>query len=269
MITSDYHVHSSFSSDSQSSMESMIEKAISLGFSRICFTDHMDYGYPVVEEGMDFIFDTDSYCKKIEQLKQQYQGKIKILRGIELGLKPSAKPQIDALLSNVSFDFIIGSSHLVDNFDPYRAEYWETRGEEEAIRDYFQTIIDNVNLFPQINVYGHLDYIIRYSKTKASTYSYERYKDILDPLLATLIKHGKGIEVNTAGLKYGLGFAHPHPDLIKRYLALGGTILTIGSDGHKPEHLAYGFETARGMLLNLGLTHYTVFEQQVPIEVPL
>ena len=45
---------------------------------------------------------------------------------------------------------------------------------------------------------------------------------------------GKGIELNTAGLKYGLGHPHPTEDALGRYRELGGEILTIGSDGHKP-----------------------------------
>ena len=46
MIHSDFHLHTSHSSDSQASMESMILKAIDLGLTKICFTEHQDYGYP-------------------------------------------------------------------------------------------------------------------------------------------------------------------------------------------------------------------------------
>ena len=37
MILADYHLHTSFSSDSESPMEDMIKKAISLGLKTICF----------------------------------------------------------------------------------------------------------------------------------------------------------------------------------------------------------------------------------------
>ena len=42
MIISDYHNHTYFSADCDASAESMIEKAISLGLSYLCITDHMD-----------------------------------------------------------------------------------------------------------------------------------------------------------------------------------------------------------------------------------
>lgn len=40
---SDYHVHSSFSFDSEESPRAIVEKAIALGMKQICFTDHQDF----------------------------------------------------------------------------------------------------------------------------------------------------------------------------------------------------------------------------------
>ena len=40
MILADYHLHTSFSSDSESPMEEMIRHAVSLGLKTICFTEH-------------------------------------------------------------------------------------------------------------------------------------------------------------------------------------------------------------------------------------
>ena len=53
---------------------------------------------------------------------------------------------------------------------------------------------------------------------------------------------GKGIEVNTAGFKYGLGHPNPTEAVLLRYHELGGEILTLGADAHAPEHVAYAFD---------------------------
>ena len=87
-----------------------------------------------------------------------------------------------------------------------------------------------------------------------------------DEVLKTIIKYNKGIEVNTAGLKYGLPFAHPHSKLLKRYLELGGTTITIGSDAHKPEHLAYDFDKVADILKESGITSYNIFENRKIVE---
>ena len=79
------------------------------------------------------------------------------------------------------------------------------------------------------------------------------------------IEHGKGIELNTAGLKYGLPYAHPHRDVLKRYRELGGEILTIGSDAHKPEHVAYDFQKVPELLESCGFRYYTEFIGRKPV----
>ena len=39
-MKSDFHMHSSFSGDSDTPMKDMIERAIALGLETICFTEH-------------------------------------------------------------------------------------------------------------------------------------------------------------------------------------------------------------------------------------
>ena len=122
MITTDYHTHSSFSSDSPTPMEDMVKEAIRLGLTRICFTDHMDYDFPK-QYNMPFVFDIEEYTKEVKRLQDIYHHDIKILLGIECGMQAHFGPQYDRLVSETPFDFVICSSHLVDAMDPYNKEY--------------------------------------------------------------------------------------------------------------------------------------------------
>ena len=70
--------------------------------------------------------------------------------------------------------------------------------------------------------------------------------------------------MNTAGFKYGLGHPNPTEDVIKRYHELGGRLITIGADGHKPEHIAYDFHKIPDMLKSCGFDSYTIFRQRNP-----
>lgn len=246
----------------------MVVRAIEIGLNTICFTDHMDYNFPK-EYALPFVFDVKEYLQSIDAMKEKYSSKIKILTGIELGLKPGVEEQCQQLLANHSFDFVIGSSHLIDDMDPYYPNFWEKYSESQGLETYFKSIINNTKYFPDFDVYGHLDYIVRYLPSKVNRLSYSSYRQIIDEVLLTLIHHGKGIEVNTAGYKYGLSHAHPQEEILSRYYELGGRILTIGSDGHKPEHLAYDFDLAREMLLSLGIKQYTIFEKRKPVMVEL
>ena len=70
MILADYHLHTSFSSDSESPMEEMIRHAVSLGLKTICFTEHHDIDYPVNPDGFDFLLDLPSYKEEIFKMKE-------------------------------------------------------------------------------------------------------------------------------------------------------------------------------------------------------
>ena len=105
----------------------------------------------------------------------------------------------------------------------------------------------------------------RDGKHREQEYSYGRFADEIDEILRYLIEHGKGLEVNTAGLKYGLPFAHPHPDVLKRYKKLGGEIITVGADAHKPEHVGYDFNIVDNILEACGFKYYAEFIKRAPV----
>lgn len=118
--------------------------------------------------------------------------------------------------------------------------------------------------FDNYNVYGHLDFVVRYGPNKRKYFNFNDYKDLFVEILKIIIQNGKGIEVNTAGLRKNLGYPHPHKDILKMYKDLGGEIITIGSDAHLPEHIGYKFEDISELLKSLGFNYYTVFENQNP-----
>lgn len=262
MILTDCHSHSSFSSDSSTPVEAMIEKAISLGFRHFYLTDHMDFDFPENEQGLDFIFNPSNYFETLSKLKLSYQDKIEIRIGIELGLKPtkSVRTQVTKLLHDYSFDLIIGSTHLVDDLDPFHRKYWMEQSEEQALMRFFEATYENIKTFPEVNVLGHLDYAIRYSPSKGATFNYKTYQSILDKILHFIIENNIALEVNTAGFKHGLNKPNPGPDVIKRYLEFGGNMISIGSDGHVPEYYGYKFDETKKILLDLGVSDYTIFQ---------
>ncbi len=91
---------------------------------------------------------------------------------------------------------------------------------------------ENIRIIRDFDVLGHMDYIVRYGRHQAKEYNWKNCSDLIDEILRWLIEHGKGIEMNMAGFKYGLGFCHPYPEIIRRYRELGGEIITVDSDAH-------------------------------------
>ncbi|MCI6006470.1 MAG: histidinol-phosphatase HisJ family protein [Blautia sp.] len=260
----DCHMHSSFSADSDTSMEEMIQKAITCGLSGICFTEHLDPDYPETPDHIDFSLDIPSYQGKLYSLRDTYRDKLDIRFGIELGLQTHLEDYFHNLLKETPFDFVIGSSHTVHGYDPYYPDFFRGRREFSAYMEYFESILENIASFSEMDVYGHIDYVVRYGPNKNREYSYNRYQDILDEILRRLISKGIGIELNTGGYHYGLGEPNPCTAIIRRYRQLGGEIITIGADAHAPDKIAFSFDKAAEVLRQCGFSYYTVFRNRKP-----
>ncbi|MCM1122271.1 MAG: histidinol-phosphatase HisJ family protein [Eubacterium sp.] len=265
-ITADYHLHSSFSGDSDTPMEEMIRTGIGAGLTHMCFTEHNDFDFPVTKQDPAgrFELNPDAYLYDFLRLKEKYAGQIALRFGVELGMQPHLSHRNAAFAKAHDYDFIIASSHLCHGQDPYYPAFYEGRTQYEAYLEYFASILENLHAYDDFDVYGHLDYVVRYGPHKDKGYSYEAYRDIFDQILAQIISMGKGIELNTAGLAKGLQDANPCIGVLKRYRALGGEILTVGSDAHTPEQIAYAFDRAADILKSCGFRYYTTFEKRCP-----
>jgi len=266
-ITSDCHLHSHHSGDSTASMEAEILRGIELGLKTMCFTEHNDFDYPDSPEGEPgsiFLLNADSYLYELIQLKEKYADQIQVLFGVELGLQPECMRKNAVFAKSYDFDFIIGSSHVCHGKDPYYPSFFEGRSEEEAYREYFVSILENIKKFQNFDVYGHLDYVVRYGPSKDENYCYEKYRDVIDPILELLLEKEKGLELNTGGIGRGMKDFNPCTEILKRYRQLGGELITVGSDAHKPEYIASHFDRAGQVLKDCGFQYYCVFEKRVP-----
>lgn len=267
MILTDMHVHSIFSSDSSESPENIIQTCIKKGFHYIYFTDHHDTDFPVnpKEPEMNFQLDFEKYTNTILSLREKYANKIEIFLGVEQGICPEIASKIEGYAKLYPFDFIIGSSHLtgLSNGDPYYPSYYEGKSNIEAYRQYFESEVKNVQLTDGFDIYGHLDYALRYCPDKSFTYHFDDYRDIFEVLLKELIERGKGIEINTAGITK-MGMAHPHIEALRMYKKMGGEIITVGSDAHIAENIGFGFDEAEKLLLETGFKYYTIFKNRKP-----
>lgn len=262
----DFHLHSNFSSDSAAAPRSIIERAIALNLSAICITDHNDFDYPLEDGKTVFNLDLEKYFDTVQDLAQLYADRIKIYTGVEQGLTAVRPERIENYASGYTdrLDFIIGSSHMVYGTDPYYKEFWEGKSANDGVLLYLESILDNLKVCSNFDVYGHIDYINRYIPKESGDYDYRVHMDLYTEIFKRLIEKGKGIEINTSGFKYGLEQPHPCLALIRLYKSLGGEIITIGSDAHAPQHVGYAFEKVPALLKTAGFDYYTVFEKRQP-----
>ena len=96
----DCHLHSSFSADSETPAEAMIQRAISIGLSGMCFTEHLDTDCP--PEGPDFCLDLPAYFEKLSALRERFRDVIDIRIGLEFGIQPQCTKLLPALAAQLT-----------------------------------------------------------------------------------------------------------------------------------------------------------------------
>lgn len=259
----DLHLHSLYSNDSYpwASMSNVCDAAALMGLKGICFTDHIDIDYPGCVEVPNF----EKYSSEIDEMIYKYKDKLEVYKGLELGLQPHLTSENSVFSSKPGIDFILGSIHVVNKKELYKGDFLENKSDEEGISAYFHDLNKSISSFSNFDSLGHIDVVRRYLRNGEKAFKYNKYKDVLVETLKALICMGKGIEINTSGKRYGLSSYHPMTEIIALYKELGGEIITIGSDAHRPEDLAYNFNEVLDLLKSLNYKYYCIFKKREPV----
>ncbi|WP_432352425.1 histidinol-phosphatase HisJ family protein [Sporosarcina sp. A2] len=254
----DYHMHTAYSADCEAAPEEMVRAAIQTGLTEICITDHIDYEYP--DKNFIFEFDQHAYRNTIEGLNDRYGSEIRVKRGVEVGIQPQVLSTCTTLIQEEAFDFIICSMHTVEKRDLHFGAIFEDRTIDEAVDAYYQELLRCVRKFDAFSVLGHVDLIKRYSKEVPSSNSHDCLKEIF----SEIIPRGKGIEINTSGVRYGLPTAMPSTDILELYKACGGEILTIGSDAHRPTDVGFDIRESLKLASDMGFRFVATYDKRKP-----
>ena len=272
-MLADYHVHTEYSDDSVYPMESVVKDAIGLGLDEICVTDHVDYGVKVDWDSGEEIryrhggplvnVDYPRYAAEIKRMQDLYGSRITIKMGMEFGVQTHTIPRFEALFRRYPFDFIILSIHQVEDKEFWTQDFQRGRTQREYNERYYEEMLSVVKAYKNYSVLGHVDLIKRYDK--AGPYPFEKVRPMIAEILKTVITDGKGIELNTSSHRYGLADSMPSAELLRLYKDLGGSIITIGTDSHAPEHLGTYIREAESQLKELGVHQFCTYEKMEPI----
>lgn len=269
----DYHVHTAFSDDSFYPMEQVILDAIAMNMDEICFTEHVDYGIKVdwdsdqkiIYRGNEPMANANypEYIKTLQTMKEKYGKQITIKTGLEFGMQTHTISQFQKLFDRYDFDFIILSIHQVHDKEFWNQDFQKGKTQKEYNEEYYKEMLEVIRQYKDYSVLGHMDLINRYDNQ--GIYPFEKVKPMIQSILEQVIADGKGIEINTSSKRYGLKDSTPSRQILELYKELGGTILTIGSDSHKPEHLGAYIQESKAMLQEMGFTQYCTFDHMKPV----
>ena len=224
----DTHTHADYSCDSHMTLPQAIEAARQAGVGMI-LTEHWDREYPTNPD--KFLFNLDEYFAKDGPLRTDT-----VLLGIEVGMQPSCAAADNAMLQQYPFDEVVASMHCMQGRDMYEERTYLGEDKMAAVQDYLEDSIRCLQLYPDFDTYGHIDYISRYMPYEDKHLYYAEHPKLWDEVFKLLIAGDKALEINTRRLDDPQALP-PLQVLYQRFKKLGGKYVTLGSDAHYTEHV--------------------------------
>ena len=249
----DNHVHTEFSADAEMRAEDALAAAGVQGFGMV-FTEHLDFDYP---GELDFTFNPQQYWQTYEPLRGDT-----LRLGVEIGMQEGMEERSQAFVSEVPFDMVIGSIHLLEKKDIYYRTFYEDRTQQEVYRKYFLTMDKMLKKHSFVDVLGHIDYIARYAPYEPAGIVYAEFADEIDAVLRTAAATDTVMELNTRRLT-DRSVADELMPVYKRYYELGGRYISLGSDAHKAASIGSAFLVALQFAEQCRLTPVTFCERKM------
>lgn len=271
----DQHLHSCHSFDCQTDPRDNVLAAIDRSLGGLTFTEHFDTH---AEEWDACLYDDDAYSRAIDRLRDEFGDRIFIGKGIEVCYQPQRMDFILDFLAGHQFDLVMLSVHWCSGRRLYRREEWQDLEVSAGTRLYLEAVLEAARTCrdlrtrsgrPAFDVLGHLDFIKRYTRRFFDRVCVDEQTDLVDEILSTSLEAGLVPEVNTSTLGTDLKEPMPGPAIVRRFAALGGEAMALGSDAHLANDVGQGFDRAVSILRESGITRQAVFENRRLRPIPL
>lgn len=241
MQKSNFHTHSSFS-DGKATVRGMTERALSLGFHSLGFSDH---SYAKLFEDYSMKLGTEAeYVREVRAAEAEFAGKIKLYAGIELDVdSPVPDCELDYVIASVHGLVRGGKYYAVDNvpaeLDALVREGFGGNAVDMA-KAYFCRVTEHV-IKSKPDFVGHFDLITKFGTSPENE---DGYINAALESVREIVRHCKTFELNTGAIARGLRVTpYPAEFILDEIKACGGRII-VTSDCHYKERLTAWFDEA-------------------------
>lgn len=271
MKYSDMHTHGCFS-DGKGNFSDFVKSADEKGIISLGFSDHS----PVPIENVWSMKKTllKEYFNEINLIKRNTFKNTNIYTGMELDYIPGidVKKYID--FDNLPLDYFIGSVHYIysrvldkylevdgppDQFEFLVKEAFKGNG-EDVYKAYYNNVREMICSYVPV-VAAHIDLVTKNNKeniyfdTGSSAYLRE-----VEKTLDTIKLYGTIIEINAGGMSRGY-MDRPYPsDYILGKCIEKEIPVTLNSDAHSPNTLAYEFDNIIKYIKKRGFKEVIVYK---------
>jgi len=263
MKTTNYHTHTVFC-DGLAEAACYADEAISRGMSALGFSAHAPVNFPTswnINPAR-----VGEYHDEIHRLKRKYADRLDIYCGLEADFFSDILPEVQALYSEYSWDYMIGSIHFIgvrrngrrwciDGPHEEFLEGWREVMDSDPLRpiqEYFEITRKMVRVMKP-DIIGHVDKIkIQHRPGCIAPDTHPFFREQLMATLEEIAATDCIVEVSTRGILKGqTDDFFPSRWAIAQMQKMGIPV-TISSDAHSPGELTFGFDKAETMLREIG-----------------
>lgn len=267
----DCHIHCCHSDDTTTPIERMVKTAIKHGMKYISFSDHLNRDFMKLKSfdpSTDIQLDIPFHIADVARVKKEYEGQIDIACGVECGFSKESESDYVHLLSGQDFDVILNSIHTADGYDCYKNEYYEGKSKAQAYEQYLLAVLDSVNCAYDFDIVAHIGYICRKAPYEDKDLNFLDFPDIFNSILKGIIKRGVSLEINSHNRGTNTPFL-PFISVIDRYIELGGSDFTFGSDAHRIDRVGDKFDVVKDFLLAKNQRYINIYKNRQKIKIDL
>ena len=229
----DYHIHPTILRNPDQ-FALFVESALSKNIKEICVTDHMPLS---VSNASDRIAQgsVGAYCRAVRETAKKYEGVISIKCGIEIDYHPSVISEVERVLQEGDFDFILASSHMhifIKDYSRYTFNGFASASIENSIKaaetgwfdaishpDMYRFAFENPHRFPLAD----------------DGYAPVRHEALIKELLDAVAKRGMYLEINPHLAESKQDTSYTYPEKTIAEWALEKNVrFSYGSDAHAP-----------------------------------
>jgi histidinol-phosphatase (PHP family) len=271
MFKFDCHIHTPLCGHARGEPKEYVDAAVAGGLSLITFTCHIPMSGPAFnQEGTRMAHgDLQKYRKQVAEAAAYGEGLgVEVLCGIEAEIGPSnpALVEMETLLKEEAFDFVLGSlHHMLPGFRRWLDENNKV-SDRDRVEAYFEVLGEGA-LSGMYHSIAHPD-VIRIYNTLDGPFDPAAHRDVIERFLDKVKESGVCLEINSSGLIKGDYVAHPDP-MILEWAVAREIPFTFGSDSHLPDRVGHYFEESVEALRALGASELNYFRDGQRIRVAL
>src|SRR4051794_34482677 len=183
--------------------------------------------------------------------------------GFEADFVAGREDRLAGLLERHEWDYVVGSVHFLGDYAvdvDDETDVWRYETSAERVwKRYFETLAESA-LSGLYDIIAHPDLVKIWGSARPQPDVDPRR--CYEPAIEAMLDAGVAIEVSTAGLRKPVGEIYPARAMLEMAVDAGVPV-ALSSDAHVPEHIGFGYDEAKALLEECGVTELAVFERRV------